>query len=120
MNDENEDTAGNTGGAGKTTERHHRGRGRGPDTLSAKAFIAHFKKRAPGEPLAKGLSKAALIAKIEALPPLAAPEPTPEPTPTPAPSRRPSVSLRTPPLMASTRGSCVKPYAPQGSGPHTP
>ena len=47
--------------------------------LSAKALIAHFKKRAPGEPLAKGLSKAQLIAKIEALPPLAAPEATPEP-----------------------------------------
>jgi hypothetical protein len=49
--------------------------------LSAKALIAHFAKRAPGEHLAKGLSKAALIAKIEALPPLAAPEPTPKPTP---------------------------------------
>jgi hypothetical protein len=46
--------------------------------LSAKALIAHFNKRAPGEPLAKGLSKAQLIAKINALPPL---EPTPEPTP---------------------------------------
>jgi hypothetical protein len=53
-------------------------------SLSAKALIAHFKKRAPGEPLAKGLSKAQLIAKIDALPPLAAPEATPEPTPTPA------------------------------------
>jgi hypothetical protein len=43
-------------------------------------MVAHFVKRAPGEHLAKGLSKAALIAKINALPPLAAP-PTPEPTP---------------------------------------
>jgi hypothetical protein len=53
--------------------------------LSTKQLIAHFTKRAPGEPLAKGLSKAALIAKIEALPPL---EPTrePEPTPTPVPT----------------------------------
>jgi hypothetical protein len=49
--------------------------------LSAKALIAHFNKRAPGEPLAKGLSKAALIAKITKLPPLAASSPTPEPTP---------------------------------------
>ena len=57
--------------------------------LSTKALIAHFNKRAPGEHLAKGLSKAQLIAKINALPPLAAPEPTPtpaaaEPEPTPA------------------------------------
>ena len=49
--------------------------------LPTKALIAHFNKRAPGEPLAKGLSKAQLIAKIEALQPLAAPSPTPEPTP---------------------------------------
>ena len=34
--------------------------------LSAKQLIAHFVKRAPSEHLAKGLSKAALIAKIEA------------------------------------------------------
>jgi hypothetical protein len=47
--------------------------------LSAKELIAHFTKRAPGEPLAKGLSKAQLIAKIEALSPLAAPEPDPTP-----------------------------------------
>ena len=47
--------------------------------LSTKQLIAHFVKRAPGEPLAKGLSKAALIAKIEQLPPLAAPEPIPAP-----------------------------------------
>jgi hypothetical protein len=57
--------------------------------LSTKGLIAHFNKRAPGEHLAKGLSKAQLIAKINALPPLAAPEPTPtpaaaEPEPTPA------------------------------------
>jgi hypothetical protein len=54
-------------------------------SLSAKALIAHFAKRAPGEPLAKGLSKAALIAKIEQLPPLAAPEPTPTPAAEPTP-----------------------------------
>jgi hypothetical protein len=47
-------------------------------TLSAKQLVEHFQKRAPGQHLAKGLSKAALIAKIEALPPLA---PTPEPEP---------------------------------------
>lgn len=47
--------------------------------LSTKALIAHFAKRAPGEHLAKGLSKARLIAKINALPPLAAPDPTPQP-----------------------------------------
>jgi hypothetical protein len=52
--------------------------------LSAKELIAHFQKRAPGQHLAKGLSKAALIAKIEALPPLAAPESTPEPEAAPA------------------------------------
>lgn len=56
-------------------------------TLSAKELVAHFQKRAPGQHLPKGLSKAAIIARINALPPLAAPEPTPapaaEPTPTP-------------------------------------
>ena len=54
--------------------------------LSAKALIAHFNKRAPGEHLAKGLSKAALIAKINSLPPLAAPEPTPTPAAEPEPT----------------------------------
>jgi hypothetical protein len=54
--------------------------------LSAKALIAHFTKRAPSEHLAKGLSKAALIAKINSLPPLAAPSPTAEPDPTPSPT----------------------------------
>jgi cell division septation protein DedD len=49
-------------------------------SLSANALIAHFNKRAPSEHLAKGLFKAGLIAKIEALPKLT-PEPTPEPTP---------------------------------------
>ena len=44
--------------------------------LSAKELIAHFQQRAPGQHLPKGLSKAALIARINALPPLAAPEPT--------------------------------------------
>jgi cell division septation protein DedD len=58
-------------------------------SLSAKALIAHFAKRAPGEPLAKGLSKAALIAKINSLPPLAAPEPEPTPEPTPAAAAEP-------------------------------
>jgi hypothetical protein len=57
--------------------------------LSAKQFIAHFVKRAPGEHLAKGLSKAALIAKITKLPPLDAPSPTPEPEPTPAAAGEP-------------------------------
>jgi hypothetical protein len=51
--------------------------------LSAKELLAHFAKRAPGEHLAKGLSKAQLIAKIEALPLLAAPPAAAEPTPTP-------------------------------------
>jgi hypothetical protein len=45
--------------------------------LFAKELVAHFTKRAPGEHLAKGLSKAALIAKITKLPPLSPPEPTP-------------------------------------------
>ena len=54
--------------------------------LSAKQLISHFQKRAPGQHLPKGLSKAALIAKIKALPPLAAPSRAdaraePEPTP---------------------------------------
>jgi hypothetical protein len=52
--------------------------------LSTKQLLAHFTKRAPDKALAKGLSKAQLIAKIEALPPLAAPEPDPTPYPTPA------------------------------------
>jgi hypothetical protein len=50
-------------------------------SLSAKALIAHFNKRcAPSEHMAawKG-SKAHLIAKIEALPPLDTQPPTPEP-----------------------------------------
>ena len=49
-------------------------------SLSAKQLLAHFNKRAPEQFIAawKG-SKVALIAKIEALPPLAAPEPTPTP-----------------------------------------
>ena len=45
--------------------------------LSAKELIAHFQRRAPGQHLPKGLAKAAIIARINALPPLAAPEPTP-------------------------------------------
>ena len=61
--------------------------------LSAKALIAHFTKRAPSEHLAKGLSKAQLIAKISALPPLEPlPEATPEPTPTPAAAAEPQPS----------------------------
>ena len=48
-------------------------------SLSAKELVAHFQKRAPGQHLPKGLSKAALIDKITKLPPLAAPEPTPSP-----------------------------------------
>jgi hypothetical protein len=74
--------------------------------LSAKALIAHFNKRAPGEPLAKGLSKAQLIAKIEALPPLAAPEPTPEP---PAAAEPESFAVAGYALRTgSTRVSCAK------------
>ena len=45
--------------------------------LSANQLRDHFAKRAPGQPLAKGLSKAALIARINQLPPL---EPTSTPT----------------------------------------
>ena len=45
--------------------------------LSAKELTAHFQKRAPGQHLPKGLSKAAIIARINALPPLSPPEPTP-------------------------------------------
>jgi hypothetical protein len=53
-------------------------------SLSAKELLAHFTKRAPGEHLPKGLAKAAIIGRINALPPLPAAEPTPTPTPTPA------------------------------------
>jgi hypothetical protein len=51
-------------------------------SLSAKELVAHWNKRAPSEHMTawKG-SKAQLIAKIEALPPVAEPDPTPEPTP---------------------------------------
>lgn len=45
--------------------------------LSAKELIAHFQRRAPGQHLPKGLAKSAIIARINALPPLAEPEPTP-------------------------------------------
>jgi hypothetical protein len=48
-------------------------------SLSAKELVAHFQKRAPGQHLPKGLAKAALIARINQLPPLAAPEPEPTP-----------------------------------------
>jgi hypothetical protein len=49
-------------------------------SLPVKALIAHWNKRAPEQFLTawKG-SKAQLIAKIEALPPVAAPEPDPTP-----------------------------------------
>jgi hypothetical protein len=50
-------------------------------TLSAKELTAHFQRRAPGQHLPKGLAKAALIARINALPPLPTPEATPTPTP---------------------------------------
>jgi hypothetical protein len=46
-------------------------------SLSAKQLAAHFTKRAPGQSLPKGLSKVAIIKRIEALPPLPAPEATP-------------------------------------------
>jgi hypothetical protein len=49
-------------------------------SLSAKALISHFQRRAPGQTSPKGLAKAALIARINALPPL---EPTPVDTSTP-------------------------------------
>jgi hypothetical protein len=58
--------------------------------LTVKQLTAHFAKRAPSEHLAKGLSKAQLIAKIEALPPLVAPEPDPTPEPTPAAEPEPT------------------------------
>jgi hypothetical protein len=49
-------------------------------SLSAKELLAHWNKRAPSEHLTawKG-SKAQLIAKIDRLPPVAAPEPEPTP-----------------------------------------
>ena len=50
-------------------------------SLSAKELTAHYAKRAPGQHLPKGLAKTAIIARINQLPPLAAPEPTPTPTP---------------------------------------
>jgi hypothetical protein len=53
-------------------------------SLSAKELVAHFQKRAPGQHLPKGLAKAAIIERIEALPPLAAPEPEPTPAAEPA------------------------------------
>jgi hypothetical protein len=58
--------------------------------LSTKALIAHWNKRAPEQCLTawKG-SKAALIAKIEALPPLVAPEPDPTPAAKPEPTAEP-------------------------------
>jgi hypothetical protein len=49
--------------------------------LSAKELIAHFNKRAPGQHLPKGLAKSAIITRINALPPLAAPAAEPTPTP---------------------------------------
>src|ERR1700733_4009173 len=49
--------------------------------LSAKELIAHFNKRAPGQHLPKGLAKSAIITRINALPPLAAPAAAPTPTP---------------------------------------
>jgi hypothetical protein len=55
-------------------------------SLSAKELVAHFQKRAPGQHLPKGLAKAALIARIEALPPL-------EPTPTPTPAGEPEANF---------------------------
>jgi hypothetical protein len=47
-------------------------------SLSVKQLVSHFTKRTSQQP-PKGLSKAALIAKINALPPLVAPEPEPTP-----------------------------------------
>ena len=49
--------------------------------LSAKELVAHFQRRAPDQTLPKGISKAALVARITKLPPLVAPEPTPSPGP---------------------------------------
>jgi hypothetical protein len=76
--------------------------------LSAKALIAHFGKRAPGEPLAKGLSKAQLIAKIEQLPPLRHRRLRPTRRPHPLSSPRRSALPHTPPRMASTGASCAR------------
>ncbi len=42
-------------------------------SLSSNQLSDHFSKRAQGQTLAKGLSKAKLIARINALPPLDAP-----------------------------------------------
>jgi hypothetical protein len=55
-------------------------------TLSAKELTAHFQKRAPGQHLPKWLAKAALIARINALPLL-------EPIPTPAPTAETEFSV---------------------------
>jgi hypothetical protein len=50
-------------------------------SLSAKELVAHFQKRAPGQHLPKGVAKSVIIDRINALPPLVAPEATPTPTP---------------------------------------
>jgi hypothetical protein len=83
LNDENEDTPELLAEQERLLNAIIAAEGADLGALSAKQLLAHFAKRAPGEHLAKGLSKGALIAKINQLPPL---EPTPatEPTPTPA------------------------------------
>ena len=58
-------------------------------SLSAKELTAHFQRRAPGQNLPKGLAKAVIIARINQLPPLAAPEPDPTPEPTPGAAGEP-------------------------------
>ena len=87
--------------------------------LSVKHLLAHFNKRAPSEhmPSWKG-SKAALIAKIEALPPLAAPEPpaAAEPEPTPQPFSVAAYAA----AHASTGASCARSFEPVDCALRTP
>ena len=81
-------------------------------SLSAKELVAHFAKRAPGQHLPKGLSKAALIARINALPPH-------RPEPTPAAARSFSVAAYAT-RMASTDASYAKNCAPVACALRTP
>jgi hypothetical protein len=83
--------------------------------LSAKELLAHWNKRAPSEhmPSWKG-SKAALIAKIRGLSPLAAPEP--KPTPAAEPETFSVAGYAT--AHASTDASCARNCAPGAHEPH--
>ena len=71
----------------------------------------------PGNTWRKGLSKAALIAKIKALPPLMQPTRRRHP---PLPSPRPSASPHMPLRMASTGASYAKNCAPVDCALRTP